>query len=133
MTVLTKPGAIKKGCDYTLIIRPIMGPPRELFLLKKIKLSERKDLWCERIYVLVREKWKKKITGFVPRTYFPMCCAASSQAWRRYDTDRSGYIEANELKVKTRFTHKLYTDSQHQFSSNVSFKCYKYLQSITMK
>lgn len=21
------------------------------------------------------------------------------QAWRRYDTDRSGYIEANELKV----------------------------------
>ena len=25
--------------------------------------------------------------------------AAASQAWRRYDTDRSGYIEANELKV----------------------------------
>lgn len=24
---------------------------------------------------------------------------AASQAWRRYDTDRSGYIEANELKV----------------------------------
>ncbi len=24
---------------------------------------------------------------------------APSQAWRRYDTDRSGYIEANELKV----------------------------------
>lgn len=23
----------------------------------------------------------------------------ASQAWRRYDTDRSGYIEANELKV----------------------------------
>lgn len=21
------------------------------------------------------------------------------QAWRKYDTDRSGYIEANELKV----------------------------------
>lgn len=26
----------------------------------------------------------------------------SSQAWRRYDTDRSGYIEANELKVGCR-------------------------------
>lgn len=25
--------------------------------------------------------------------------AAPPQAWRRYDTDRSGYIEANELKV----------------------------------
>lgn len=25
--------------------------------------------------------------------------AVASQAWRRYDTDRSGYIEANELKV----------------------------------
>lgn len=24
---------------------------------------------------------------------------APLQAWRRYDTDRSGYIEANELKV----------------------------------
>lgn len=22
------------------------------------------------------------------------------QAWRRYDSDRSGYIESNELKVK---------------------------------
>lgn len=26
--------------------------------------------------------------------------AALLQAWRRYDTDRSGYIESNELKVK---------------------------------
>lgn len=26
--------------------------------------------------------------------------ALLSQAWRRYDTDRSGYIESNELKVK---------------------------------
>lgn len=23
-----------------------------------------------------------------------------SQAWRKYDSDRSGYIESNELKVK---------------------------------
>ena len=30
----------------------------------------------------------------------------SFQAWRRYDTDRSGYIEANELKV--RYKHKSY-------------------------
>lgn len=28
--------------------------------------------------------------------------AAPPQAWRRYDTDRSGYIEANELKVGCR-------------------------------
>lgn len=26
--------------------------------------------------------------------------AFSLQAWRKYDTDRSGYIEANELKVR---------------------------------
>ena len=31
--------------------------------------------------------------SFVTRLTFPL------QAWRKYDTDRSGYIEANELKV----------------------------------
>lgn len=33
------------------------------------------------------------------RGHPPGLTAAPSQAWRRYDTDRSGYIEANELKV----------------------------------
>lgn len=33
------------------------------------------------------------------RGHPPVLTAAPSQAWRRYDTDRSGYIEANELKV----------------------------------
>lgn len=33
------------------------------------------------------------------RGHLPGLTAAPSQAWRRYDTDRSGYIEANELKV----------------------------------
>ena len=35
-----------------------------------------------------------------------VCCnlsLAPPQAWRRYDTDRSGYIEANELKVNNTF------------------------------
>lgn len=30
---------------------------------------------------------------------FFFCSSTLFQAWRRYDTDRSGYIEANELKV----------------------------------
>lgn len=32
-------------------------------------------------------------------TVSSVCFVDFSQAWRRYDTDRSGYIEANELKV----------------------------------
>lgn len=32
--------------------------------------------------------------------YFNTFITLLLQAWRRYDTDRSGYIEANELKVK---------------------------------
>lgn len=32
-------------------------------------------------------------TGLREQLAFPL------QAWRKYDTDRSGYIEANELKV----------------------------------
>lgn len=35
--------------------------------------------------------------GLTPR--FPLALSILFQAWRRYDTDRSGYIEANELKV----------------------------------
>lgn len=31
----------------------------------------------------------------------PTVVSPSFQAWRRYDTDRSGYIEANELKVRS--------------------------------
>lgn len=32
--------------------------------------------------------------------FFFFCSLNVFQAWRRYDTDRSGYIEANELKVR---------------------------------
>ena len=44
----------------------------------------------------VRGEWREAHRGqgvFANRVAFPL------QAWRKYDTDRSGYIEANELKV----------------------------------
>lgn len=41
-----------------------------------------------------RGRWQG-LTRVVSRLAFPL------QAWRKYDTDRSGYIEANELKVRS--------------------------------
>ena len=34
------------------------------------------------------------------------------QAWRKYDTDRSGYIEANELKVGWALSGRVWKDGE---------------------
>ena len=46
---------------------------------------------------------QRKCVFFCTHVFSESCCniiALLLQAWRRYDTDRSGYIESNELKVK---------------------------------
>ena len=46
---------------------------------------------------------QRKCVFFCTHVFSESCCniiALLLQAWRRYDTDRSGYIESNELKGK---------------------------------
>lgn len=58
--------------------------------------EERKSLWRRVSWCGAHTCWKKKSCS---QSNIFFCSFNFFQAWRRYDTDRSGYIEANELKV----------------------------------